>query len=230
MSNLEELLKEFNKLEPMPAVATKLAALVSNPESTMDDITNVISYDPALVANLLRWVNSALWAQNNPVVNIKDAIIRLGPGRILQIIVGKRVKSSMKKEVKEYGLDSDELWKHSVACALASEELVRHIKVDLPPETFTAVLLHDIGKLVLKQMIDPEKQESILELVYNNGTTYYEAEKEILGYAHAEVGFRIAKQWDFDEQIAQSILYHHVPDESESPMTDAVHISNINIT
>lgn len=227
MSELEKLLQEFNKLEPMPVVATKLAAMVSNPTSTIDDITDVISYDPALVTNLLRWVNSALWAQNNPIVNIKDAVIRLGPGRILQIVVGKKVKSSMEKEIEEYGLDSGELWKHSIACAIASEELIRYLKIDLPTETYTAVLLHDVGKLVLKQLISPELQESILTLASSNGTTYYEAELNILGFSHSEVGYRITKQWNFGESIAQSILNHHTPDNQISHMTDAIHVSNI---
>ena len=97
----------------------------------------------------------------------------------------------------------------------------------LPPETFTASLLHDIGKLILKQLIDPDKLDKILELSDSNGKTYIEAEKEVLGYSHTDVGFRIAKLWNFSDSIAESILYHHNPEKHHKVITDAVHVSNI---
>ena len=177
--NLDDLLKKINRLEPVPVVAAKLSSIVGSPKSTLDDIVSVIMYDPVLVANILRWANSALWAQKKPIVIVRDAVIRLGAGRILQIIVGKHVKPSMEKNIPEYGLNSGELWRHAVASALAAEELNRYISIDLPSETFTAVLLHDIGKIVLRQLINPEKLNAILEKSNSNGMTYIEAEQEI---------------------------------------------------
>jgi len=227
MSKIERLLEQLEKIEPMPMVVSKLSAVVTNPNSTLADITRVISYDQSLVANLLRWANSALWARQKPVVLVKDAIVQLGAGRILEIIVGQFVKPSFENSLPEYGLDSKELWKHAVAASLASEELNQFSRISLPSETFTAALLHDVGKVVLKQIIDPEKLNEILELSSTNGTTYLEAEKKVLGFSHANVGYRMTKKWNFSNSIAESILYHHEPDEHQSLVTDAVHVSNI---
>lgn len=227
MNDSGKLVKEIDKLEPMPIVVTRLSSIIANPKSTIDDIVNVISYDPSLVANLLQWANSALWARRNLITIVKDAILHLGAWRIMQVVVGKHLKSSMEEDIPEYGLNSKELWKHAIASSLAAEELNCLIKVTLPLETYTIVLLHDIGKLIMKQMISPEKLNAIIELSNSNGITYYDAEKKILGFTHAEVGFEMTKQWKFSESISKSILYHHDPEKHTNPITDAVHISNI---
>ena len=61
----------------------------------------------------------------------------------------------------EYGIDDGVLWRHSVAAALAAELERLSCTVKVPPEAFTAALLHDVGKLVLCRHMKPE----VLELL-----------------------------------------------------------------
>lgn len=227
MNTVRKLLENVSQLVTLPLVVTKLATLIENPQSDINEIAQVISYDQALTANLIRWANSAAWAQRTPIVKVRDAVIRLGAGRIFQIVVGNHVKRPMESTCPEYGLSEGELWRHAIAASLASEELSSHCSVALPPETVTAALLHDIGKLVLKQLIDSSKLQSIIELSSSDSLTYIEAENKILGYTHSEVGSEMAKLWKFPDTIVSAIFYHHNPDMHNHPVTDAVHIANI---
>ena len=55
----------------------------------------------------------------------------------------------MEEPVPGYSLPQGELWRHSIGVAVAAEGLTKELKLPPSDETFTAALLHDIGKLVL---------------------------------------------------------------------------------
>jgi putative nucleotidyltransferase with HDIG domain len=227
MNNLTKLLENLDQLATLPTVVARLAALIKDPQSDINDIVQVIAYDQALTANLIRWANSAVWAQRKPIVDVKEAVIRLGPGRIFQIVVGSHLKRPMESACAEYGLNEGELWKHAIASSLACEELGSHCASELPPEAITAALLHDVGKLVLKQLIDPKTLQAIVDLSNSPGVTYVQAEFELLGFAHPEVGSEMANRWHFPETVIAAIFNHHNPDGAVDLVTDAVHVSNI---
>ncbi|NTV53264.1 MAG: HDOD domain-containing protein, partial [Candidatus Firestonebacteria bacterium] len=69
--------EEITQLAPMSNSVHRLAKLVSDPESQVADITRVVELDEALTANLLRWANSAWSRSQNPVVSVREAVIRV---------------------------------------------------------------------------------------------------------------------------------------------------------
>ncbi len=78
---------------------------------------------------------------------------------------------------------------------------------------FTAALLKDIGKVVLSQYV-VEAQKKINALVSDDGYSFREAEKEVIGIDHAELGGMVAEKWKFSSQMADIIRNHHLHDES----------------
>ncbi len=227
MISKEEVLQKTKKLPVMPVVAVKLANLVASTNSNISEIVRVISYDQSLTANLMRWANSSIWGQRRKILDVKEAVIRLGPGRILEIIVGSKVKSHMENECPQYGLYKGEMWKHAIASALAAEELQNFAETTIPSDCFTAALLHDIGKLAISEAIDEKTFSYIVKLSDLEKMSFLDSEKEILKFSHQEIGGEIAKKWNFPESIRNAIQYHHNPDEISEPTTDVAHISNL---
>lgn len=62
MTSLQTLMREIKNLKPIPAVANQLLAVVDNPDSSMEDIANVIQYDPAITASVLKTCSGIFWA------------------------------------------------------------------------------------------------------------------------------------------------------------------------
>ncbi len=60
------------------------------------------------------------------------------------------------------------------------------------------------------------------------GKTFVEAEEEILGFNHGEVGAKIAEKWNFPLSLVETIRYHHSPELSkEDPkLVSIVHIAD----
>lgn len=218
--------KEIEKLAPMPASLTRLAAVVSDPASSAADIVAVIQLDQALTANILRMANSAWSAVAKPIDTVRGAVLRLGGGRVFELAVGQQVAGPMSRSCPAYELAEYELWRHGVAAALATEHIGDFTGHKVAGVAFTAALLHDIGKLILSRHVGRETVQRIREAAKARNVTYLEAERHVLGTDHAEAGAAVARHWRFPTEIANAIEHHHDPDVAVNQVLDAVHIAN----
>ena len=94
--------------------------------------------------------------------------------------------------------------------------------------TFIAGLLHDAGKLVLVARL-PKEYASVLALATSNGRAIHEAERELLGATHAELGAYLLGLWGFSDGIVEALAFHHSPAMSpvkEFSILTAVHVAN----
>ena len=142
------LVKAAHKLEPLPASVSRLAQLMVKDDWSIRDAEETISFDQTLTARLLRLANSAASGSRREISTIQDALVRMGTGVVLSMATGSSISRMTKTGLPEYGLEEGALWRHSIAAALAAEAAVGVCETEVPPESFTAALLHDIGKLV----------------------------------------------------------------------------------
>ena len=126
MLDLDSLAQAASNLEPLPASVARLAAAVAVTDPDLNEIIDVIQYDQALTATLLRSANSAASGSLNPVKTVRDAVIRLGTGSVLWLAVQSSARRRLQRAVPEYGLSEGELWRHSVGASLAAAALHRY--------------------------------------------------------------------------------------------------------
>jgi HD-like signal output (HDOD) protein len=209
--DLDALTQAASGLEPLPASVTRLAAVVSGDRvAELAEITEIVQYDQALTAALLRAANSSWSASRTEITNVRDAIVRVGSSAVFSIALGVNVKTRMAVAIPEYGLSEGELWNHSVAASLAAELLVRAVPSTLPPETITAALLHDVGKLVMARFLGTELLAEV-RAHEADGSTRLAAESAVLGVDHAELGGLITQIWGLPDRLVKGITYHHEP-------------------
>jgi putative nucleotidyltransferase with HDIG domain len=229
MMDINKITDEISLLEPLQPTAIKLASLTSDKNSTVEQIVEIIRYDPALTADILKFSNSAFSASQRRIINIKDAVIRLGGSRIVEKLLGKHVQYRMKKQLPSYGYSENDLWRHSVAAATAAEILNSMTTVEINGLSFTAALLHDIGKLIIGRIALPESMEKIWLLVSKKSSAcpVETAEKHVLGFSHADIGANIASAWQLPQPVVNAIRDHHLTESVTDSITDAVKIANI---
>jgi putative nucleotidyltransferase with HDIG domain len=211
----------------MPESMVKLAAMVSDPDMSAREITAVVEDDQALTSNVLRVANSVFSGSMRKIINIRDAVVRIGYAHILRMAVGEHIHSLMNKPIPMYGLGEHELWLHSVGAAIAAENLEEYIGTSVPGISFTAALLHDIGKLILSRNLERSALNRIEPMMKREEITWLDSERCVLGTDHAELGSALARMWGFPYGIVFAIANHHKPDDDPHPIQDVVHIADI---
>ena len=227
MSVPENLLAGIDRLEPLPLTLQRLVVILEKEDINTTEIVQVIELDGAVAANILRMANSARFGGRFEITNLKDAVVRLGTSVLLEIALGAQLHT-LRTAAPLYDLTEDDLWLHGAAASMAVKAIMRESHNGSIPQIATiAALIHDIGKLIMVRYLRADVS-AILSICTEKQVTFVEAERELFGCDHAEVGAAVARKWSFPEPITQVIERHHqVPVVEATPMLDAVMLANL---
>jgi putative nucleotidyltransferase with HDIG domain len=224
-----ELVKDIGGLVSLPDVYLRINRLVDDPNSSSADIAKAISQDPSFTVRLLRVANSALYGFSSTIDTVAKAATIIGTIQIRSLALSMSVARSFAGLPNDL-VSMDNFWRHSLLCALAARHLAKEARRCDPDALFTAGLLHDIGELVIFNRM-PEQAREALELVLDSQDEIpvYDAERQVLGFDHAEVGGELAREWQLPPLLEECIAYHHaISDAKRYPRETAlVHIANI---
>ena len=204
----------------------RLAELVGSPDCHLEDVAELIAFDQALTVKLLRAANSAASGSAVPVSTVQEAVTRMGTAQVLALAVASGARPLLQARVPAYGLNEGALWRHSVAAAVAAETAPAFCQLDVPPETFTAALLHDVGKLVMGRFLSPEILGFIQRAHEVDHLGQLEAESLLLNVHHGELGGLIAQHWNLPPRVVLGITYHHNPDQGLDVICDLTYLTN----
>lgn len=223
----DRILREVKDLPPFSAIANRALKLTNDPRSSAVDISRVISYDAAFTARVLRMANSAYYGFTRKITTVSEAIVVLGYETLKSVVLALTLQKFYDREVKGYGLEKGDLWKHSVGCALAARLIATQVKYPAVEQAFVAGLLHDVGKVILNQFVR-EAIDQIIEVSGGQGLSFAEAEKRVLGFDHQDIGSKVAEKWNFNEKVVEAIKCHHRPDRARKDLklTSIIHIAD----
>lgn len=212
--SLDRIIEEIDLLEPVTPAAQRILHIVGDPESSLNDLVQIIQYDQALTANLLRICNSSFFGVRSEIHSVKQAAAYLGMDKVACLVMIGGSSDHLRKAQDGYDLHEGELWRYSVTSALVAQDLAERFAAKQASLLFTAALLKDIGKVILSRYVKDLFREIIRE-VQEKGLSFVEAEKKILGIDHAELGSRVAAKWRFSEAMVAIIRDHHAPESSD---------------
>ncbi|BHH81739.1 HDOD domain-containing protein [Desulforhopalus sp. 52FAK] len=203
---------QIDNIPPLPATVTHVLGVTSNPESSANDLMQVILPDQTMCATVLKLANSVAFGQPKQVHTIERALMVLGFDEIKNIIIGKAVFSSFPKISRGTTQSVGVFWEHAFTCGLTAKIIAEHYKLS-PSELFISGLIHDIGKLVML-MAFPKSYPILDEHSLASHFQAMGTEIEEYGTAHDVVGLELAKRWNLPEQLTSAIGYHHNPDKA----------------
>lgn len=213
MGKIERIIEEINELRPVSEIGNRVTEITSNPNSSLAELVDVIKYDQGMTANLLRICNSAYFGLKKKIASIKQAVAYLGLNKVASLVVLGNSADNFKKAQVGYDLNEGELWRYSVSSALIAEDLAEKKRLKNISLIFTSALLKDIGKVILSAYVK-DSFEDINKAVQDRGLTFIDAEKEVIGIDHAELGARVAERWNFNPAMVDIIRNHHNPDKA----------------
>lgn len=206
MEHAKAIAAKVGDLPPLPHIASRLIEIVSDTNSNAGDLEKLISRDQALAVRVLKIANSALFGRRGTISSVSRAVVTLGFKTVHSLVIAASTETLFRSNSTNF--KDKLLWEHAVAVALAAGFLARECRYAGAEEAFLGGLLHDIGKVVLDANLG-ERYQQVLERVYNEGVTFVEAERDMLGFDHAEVGSLVIKKWNLPPSIEEAIRLHH---------------------
>ncbi|MBI9085309.1 MAG: HDOD domain-containing protein [Desulfobacterales bacterium] len=189
-----------------------------------EQFADLLRGDPAVAAELIRVSNSALYRGVEESQSVEHAIARLGTGITEQIVASICHRALFVQKQKRYASLLERLWQHSLATGHACDLIVAEVAPEIQDEAFTMGLLHDVGWLLLIQILS----ELELKRRFRDGMPADERIAMIETH-HGDFGARVFEKWAFPDKYQQISRFHHDPAMTDNPTTDlwVVHLANL---
>ena len=227
---LKSLVSQLRTLPSLPSLYFRIIEALSVEETTLEQIGKIIASDPSMTAKMLQLVNSAFFGIARRIANPVEAVQFLGVGRVRSLVLSLHVFSRFEQSrFKNFSIE--QVWKHSMSTGLVAQKIARLQKMDraFQDETYVAGMLHDIGKVMLAASL-PEQYEKAVAMTTEERIPLRDAEREIFGATHDQVGAYLLGLWGLPITIVEAVAFHHEPQQSAilafSPLT-AVHAASV---
>jgi putative nucleotidyltransferase with HDIG domain len=227
-AGLRKLFTQMRKLPSVPTVYFRLLELLMSQDTSSEMVGEIIAEDPGLTIRVLQMVNSPLFGIGRTISSAAEAVGYLGLQRTQSLVLVSQAFSA--GSTGPGASEIDRLWRHSLLTGDFAQRIARAASREtrVADESYTAGVLHDVGKLMLAANL-PEEYEAIRRTHRETRRPLQTVEKEVLGASHAEVGACALTIWGLPSPIVEAIAYHHHPEKNKSRMftpTIAVHAAN----
>jgi diguanylate cyclase (GGDEF)-like protein len=192
--NFHEL-KATERLPSPSGTALAIVKLVQRDDATMPQIAQLIKTDPALSGRILRFVNSAAFGARRPIIDIQDAVMKMGMQAVRNFTLSLSLISNHSTG-KCSSFDYTAYWAQSLAMAAATAAITARERTIAPEESFTLGLLSDIGRLAFATAW-PEIYSNCLDVA--QGEQLLVMEREHFGIDHQELSLILLEDWGFPE-------------------------------
>lgn len=210
---LEEFVVAVGEIATLPSTVVRLLELLKDTTTSAPEVLEVLERDPAMTSNVLKLTNSAFYGHRKQISNVRDALVMLGNRSVATLAFFTGMAPIMRRELDGYGLTREQFWEHCLLSAAASSLAADEFGISpLRREAFTAGLVHDVGMLVIDQVLVARHQFIEPDSMPMGE---YAGERRNLGFDHCEAGAMIADKWGFPSDLVQPIRFHHAPDRAE---------------
>lgn len=212
---LREAVTKLGVLPTLPDLYMAIISELNSPEPSVKRIGELVEQDMGVSATLLKLVNSSFFGFYNSVTSPSYAVMLLGVEVLKGLILGIKLLQEMPSG-KLDGFSFERLWDHSIrishfAKAIAQEEGSDKKTTDI---CFLSGMLHDVGKFVLASRYPGDYKKVMAKAALEN-CLVSQAEKELFGATHAEIGAYLLGLWGMNEDVVEAVHNHHCLDRIE---------------
>jgi HD-like signal output (HDOD) protein len=215
-NRLLEKIRDCGELPSLPAVALRVMDLTQKEDVSSQQVADAISMDPALVAKVLRTVNSPFYGCSQAIGSMNGAVVMLGMQSVKTLVLGFSIVNALASQ-KTKGFDHVTYWRRSLYAATAARILGARVWVTEKEACFLAALLMDVGMLVMDKMLGDTYAACVAKS--RNHADLMAQENKAFEMNHQQVGAILAEKWKLPELLAIPMANHHSPDKVEDSHT-----------
>lgn len=205
----EDIVRQLTHLPSAPRVLPKLKRLLSDSNSSLHDVVELVRLDPGIAARVLQIGNSAYYNQGLRCYTVDEAVHRVGYDQVYELVSNAVASEVLVRPLVVYQIEADELWENAIACAIAAELLAETLNIDRDI-AYTIGLLHQVGMVAVNEWLArsmPTVRFSRAPLPLET----CEQEREVLGFHNAEAGAALLRLWDFPSVMSEPVRWQYLP-------------------
>ncbi|MBD3401480.1 HDOD domain-containing protein [candidate division GN15 bacterium] len=195
-----------NDLLSMPQAISEILGEMDKPEFSSEALAKIILKDASLTARILQLANSPFYHRLNDIKNVNQAIQVLGSTTVKCLALSSSVLNPTLIE-EASGINVKNFFSSILTVAAAAEKIAKAVGYKSPDVAFIAGLLHHVGILFFMHHYPGAYRRVVGKQV--QALTLIDAEREVFGIDHAEVGFQLCERWHLPSEICVSVRDHH---------------------
>jgi HD-like signal output (HDOD) protein/ActR/RegA family two-component response regulator len=205
---------ELLSLGGLPSIPTQFSRIVSElnaPKPSMERLADIIRKDPAMSVKVLQVVNSHSIA-GHEISDIELAVQHIGLESLKSFVLMAELFSTQENFAEDFGFNLDDQWNHGIEVAEYANAIAADCTEDanILGRCYTSGLLHDLGILFFASKL-PKRFAESLQHAQSSRKTLMQAEKDLFGATHAEIGGFLLDLWGLAMPIVNAITYHYFP-------------------
>jgi putative nucleotidyltransferase with HDIG domain len=229
-TSLKQLLSQMRSIPSAPPLYAELTNCLKSNDASIQKATAIIQKDVGMSAKVLQLANSAVFGVAGQIGSAAEAVTCLGLDAIRTLLLTLHAFSEFQPTAAT-NFSMQSLWRHSLATGALAERIIQSLPADGEAHGHMRMigLLHDAGRLVLAANL-PENFERARKFARDKRIVHWEAEREVFGTTHAEVGAYLFGLWGLPQQIVEAVAYHHSPARCPHPgtaMLTALHVADV---
>ncbi|MEW6412263.1 MAG: HDOD domain-containing protein [Candidatus Zixiibacteriota bacterium] len=205
ISIIDQIRRDTDLLS-LPQVLSEVLGEVGKEDFSANKLADIILKDPSLTSRVLRMSNSSFYQRFAEIKTVHQAISVLGATTVKCLALSTSVFHP-EKIARESGVDAAEYFMYVLSVAAGCQKIARAVSYPSTEEAFIAGLLHDIGVMFFLHKYPREYKQIIAHESHVDSLA--EAEKNIFGTDHTEVGLHMAEVWRIPREIVEAIGNHH---------------------
>jgi HD-like signal output (HDOD) protein len=220
-------LRALGKLPPFSPVLNRLMATLADEDVSFGEVSDLIEKDTVMAGNVLRMVNSALYAWRGTINSVRHAVSLMGLAKLRNTVMTLSVARMLNHRELPAGWSPAQFNLHAAASAILADLLAAELDVEYPEGAFAAGLLQNVGMLLMAIGL-PREHERVRDLCERGGQELIEAERFVLGLDHADLSREVLAQWNLPEPIRVAVANHHGPHEEDGhfPLSRVVEMAD----
>ncbi len=203
------LAQEVETLFSLPDVALRLNALIDQPDTSTQELVEVVQLDAAIAATVLRLANSAWYGLPSKVDTISRAITLIGQKALRDLVLSTSVIRTFKGISSEF-VDMRDFWDNSVTCGVVTRNLAKHCGMREAERMFLAGLLHKIGRLAFYAS-RPVQYRQVLQDRGSGESAIIASEEFVFGFNYAQLGAALLRAWRVPSALDEVVEYQLDP-------------------
>jgi len=215
---IRRIIGVVSDLPSLSSTYRSLTQALRDPDVSMRKVAEILARDVAMSAKILQLVNSAFFGLGHKVTGLQEAATYLGLETLKNLALVTETFGVFKPSSSMSQAAFEAIQQHSYKTA----EIIGLLPLDrkFRDDAIISGLLHDIGRVAMASKL-PDMQRAVVAHAQEYHCRWFEAEEELLGTSHAEIGAYLLGLWGIPDATVQAVAHHHRPERISHSGLDA---------